>query len=90
MFKEKTIKCFEFDDVNYVVEVVETIENDFTDVDFWLQKKGYGVKSLMFGFTKKALFMMCDEHTTYEDMLLELIRANILNQIRLYENDYAD
>lgn len=87
MFKEKTIKCFEFDDVDYVVEVVE---NDFAEVEFWLQKKDYGVKSLMFGFDKKALLKMCGEHTTYEDMLLDLIRANILNHIRLYEDDYAD
>ena len=90
MFKERTIKCFEFDDVDYIVEVVEIVENDFTDVDFWLQKKDYGVKSLMFGFTKKALLKMCDEHTTYEDILLGIIRANISNHIRLYEENYTD
>ena len=87
MFKERTIKCFEFDDVDYVVEVVES---DFNEVEFWLQKKDYGVKSLMFGMSKKALLKMCDEHTTYEDMLLGIIRTNILNHIRLYEDDYAD
>lgn len=87
MFKERTIKYFEFDDVDYVVEVVE---NDFAEVEFWLQKKDYGVKSLMFGFPKKALLNMCDEHTTYEDVLLGLIHTNILNHIRLYEDDYAD
>lgn len=90
MFKERTIKCIEFNDVDYVVEVVETIKNDFVEVEFWLQKKDYGVKSLMFGVFKKALLKMCDKHTTYEDVLLGIIRTNILNHIRLYEDDYAD
>lgn len=90
MFKERTIKYFEFDDVDYVVEVIETEENDFTEVEVWLQKQDYGVKSLMFGMPKKALLKMCDEHTTYEDILFGLISSNILNHIRLYEDDYSD
>lgn len=87
MVKEKTIKYIEFNDINYVVEVVE---NDFALVEVWLQKKDYGVKSLMFGVFKKALLKMCDEHTTYEDILLDIIKTNISNHIRLYEDDYVD
>lgn len=87
MIKERTIKYFEFVSVGYVVEVVE---NDFAEVEVWLQKQDYGVKSLMFGMPKRELLKMCDEHNTYEDMLLGLISSNILNHIRLYENDYVD
>ena len=90
MFKERIIKYIEFNDIDYVVEVVEVVENDFAEVEVWLQKKDYGVKSLMFGVFKKALLKMCDEHTTYEDILLDIIKTNISNHIRLYEDDYAD
>lgn len=90
MVKEKTIKCFEFDGVDYVFEVVETEKNDFTEVEFWLQKKNYGVKSLMFGVIKEELLKMYDEHTTYEYMLLDIISANLPIHIRLYEDDYAN
>lgn len=76
MFKEKTIKCFEFDDIDYSVEVIESDQ----DVEFWLQKKDYGVKSLMFGIPKQN-----DAAINYFD----LIKANILNHIRIYESQYV-
>lgn len=76
MIKEKTIKCFEFDDVDYSVEVIESDQ----EVEFWLQKKDYGVKSLMFGISKQN-----DVAINY----LDLIRANILNHIRIYESQYV-
>lgn len=75
MIKEKTIKVYEFDDVAYSVEVIESDQ----DVEFWLQKKDYGVKSLMFGIPKQ------NDDKNY----LDLIRANILNHIRIYESQYV-
>lgn len=62
----------------FIVDIVENSE----DFEAYIQKTGYGVKSLVFGMPKNQ--------QTYNDFL-DLVEINLLNEpyFEDYENDYC-
>lgn len=74
---EKVVSSYSVKD-DYVVEVI--IQDDYAE--FWLYKRGYGIKQYMFGIPK--------ENIKNENVIIDLIKYNFNAYTNIYKKEVID
>ena len=72
---EKIIRLYFEND--YIIEII----NEEQTIEFWLYKKGYGIKDFMFGIENEGQDLFS---------LANLAETNIKEYIEIYKNEYED
>lgn len=67
----------------HIIEVIKTGNN----IEFWIFKKDYGIKSFMFGINETDL---AKERTTLEDFIATFFLYNVEEYINDYDEQYVD